>query len=58
MLRKAFTMDYLVSWIVVGFIGLIISAVLGWLPFLGSGVTMYVTGVFSYTVFAEVFENI
>ncbi|GAI08829.1 unnamed protein product, partial [marine sediment metagenome] len=31
---------------------------LGWIPFLGSGISMYVTGVFSYTVFAEVYERV
>jgi hypothetical protein len=56
-LTKAFTFDYLVNWIVVGIFGLILSALLGWIPFLGSGITMYVTGVFSYTVFAEVYER-
>jgi hypothetical protein len=56
--KKAFTFDYLGSWIVVGIFGLILSALLGWIPFLGSGITMYVTGVFSYTVFAEVYERV
>jgi hypothetical protein len=56
--KKALTMDYLVNWIVVGIVGMIIGALLGWIPFLGNGITMYVTGVFSYTVFAEVFDRI
>lgn len=55
---KAFTFDYLVNWIIVGIFGLIVSALLGWIPFLGSGITMYVTGVFSYTIFAEVYERV
>jgi hypothetical protein len=57
-IKKAFTADYLVSWIAVGIVGLVVGAVLGWIPLLGSGITMYVTGVFSYTVYAEIFERI
>lgn len=56
--KKAVTMDYLVNWVVVGIFSLIVSALLGWIPFLGSGISMYVTGVFSYTVFAEVYERV
>ena len=56
--KKALTTDYLINWIVVGIFGLILSALLGWIPLLGSGITMYVTGVFSYTVFAEVYERV
>jgi hypothetical protein len=54
--KKTATMDYLVNWIVVGIVGMIVSALLGWIPFLGTGITVYVTGVFSYTVFAEVYD--
>lgn len=55
--KKTVTMDYLVNWIVVCFLTMIVSALLGWIPFLGNGITMYVIGVFSYTVFAEVYER-
>ena len=57
-LKKALTMEYLGNWVVVGIFGIIISALLGWIPLLGSGISMYVTGVFSYTVFAEVYERV
>ena len=56
--KKTATMDYLVNWIVVGIVGMIVSALLGWIPFLGAGITMYVTGVFSFTVFAEVYDKV
>ena len=56
--KKAFTAEYLGNWIVVGIVGIIVSALLGWIPLLGSGISMYVTGVFSYTVFAEVYERV
>jgi hypothetical protein len=56
-IQKAMTLNYFVNWIVVGFITIIVNALLGWIPFLGRGITMYITGVFSYTVFAEVYER-
>jgi len=57
-LKKAMTMEYLGNWIVVGIFSVIVSALLGWIPLLGSGISMYVTGVFSFTVFAEVYERV
>jgi hypothetical protein len=56
--KKAATMDYLVNWVIVGIVGMVVSALLGWIPLLGTGITMYVTGVFSYTVFAEVYDRV
>jgi hypothetical protein len=53
---KAVSLDYLVNWVVVGVLTMIVSALLGWIPLIGNGITMYVLGVFSYTVFAEVYE--
>ena len=55
-IKKAVTVDYLVNWIVVGILTMIVSAMLGWIPLIGNGITMYVLRVFSYTVFAEVYE--
>ena len=55
--KKTMTIDYLVNWIVVGFLTMVVNALLGWIPFLGMGISMYVIGVFSYTVFAEVYEG-
>ncbi len=56
-IKKTLTMDYLVNWIVVGVLTIIMNALLGWIPLIGNGITMYVIGVFSYTVFAEVYEQ-
>ena len=56
-LKKTMTLDYLVNWLIVGYLGGLLSSLLGWVPFLGMGITMYVTGVFSYTVFAELYER-
>jgi len=55
--RTAASLDYLVNWLVVGFLGGIVSTLVGWVPILGVGVKMYVNGVFSYTVYAEIYER-
>ena len=52
------SMDYLVNWVAVALFGMIVSALFGRIPFLGTGISMYVTGVFSYTVFAKVYESV
>ena len=56
--NKTMSMDYLVNWVAVAIVGMIISALFGRIPFLGTGITMYVTGVFSYTVFSEIYESL
>jgi hypothetical protein len=56
-LKMTVTLDYLVNWLVVGFLTGIMSTVVGWVPLLGVGIKMYVNGVFSYTVYAAVFQR-
>lgn len=56
--NKTLRMDYLVNWVAVAIFGMIVSALFGRIPLLGTGITMYVTGVFSYTVFAEIYESL
>jgi hypothetical protein len=57
-LKKSFNLDYFVNWLVVIFLTGIVNVFLGWIPFIGMGITMYVIGVFSYTVFAEIYERV
>jgi hypothetical protein len=57
-LRKAFTGEYLVNWFVVMVLSVIIGFFLGFIPFLGAGLTLYVTQVFSYTVLGEVYRKL
>jgi hypothetical protein len=56
-LRITTTLDYLVNWLIVGFLGGIVSSLLGWVPFIGMGITMYARGVFSYTVYSEIYDR-
>jgi hypothetical protein len=56
--KKTLSMDYLVNWIVVGIFGMIMSALFSRVPLLGTGIVVFVSGVFSYTVFAEIYEQL
>ncbi len=56
-IKKAFTMDYLGNWFVVRVIALIVGAIVGNIPLIGMSITTYVIGVFSFTVFAEIYER-
>ena len=54
--KKAFTGKYFAVWIVVMVVMLVASIVLGWIPFLGRAIVYFTAGVFSYTVFGQVYK--
>ena len=56
-LKKAISLDYLVNWLIVGYLIGLLNSLLQWLPIIGAGITMYVGGVFSYMVFAQIYER-
>jgi hypothetical protein len=56
-LKTTVTLDYLVNWLIVGFLTGIMSTVVGWVPILGVGMKMYVNGVFSYTVYSAIVQR-
>ena len=56
--KKTLSMDYLVNWIVVGIFGMIMSALFSRVPLLGTGIVVFVSGVFSYTIFSEIYEEL
>lgn len=56
-LKMTTTLEYLVNWLIVGYLAGLVSSLVGWIPWIGAGITMYVTGVFSYTVFTEIRMN-
>jgi hypothetical protein len=56
-LKKAISLDYLVNWLIVGYLIGLVNSLLQWLPVIGTGITMYVGGVFSYMVFAQIYER-
>jgi biotin transporter BioY len=54
-LKMTITLDYLVNWLIVGYLIGLVNSLLQWIPIIGVGITMYVGGVFSYTVFSEIY---
>jgi hypothetical protein len=55
--KKTMTLDYLVNWLIVGYLIGLLNSLFQWIPFIGVGITMYVGGIFSYTVYSELFER-
>ena len=57
-LKMTTTLDYLVNWLIAGYLAGLLGSLVGWVPWIGAGIGLYVTGVFSYTVFAQIRENL
>ena len=57
-LKMITSLDYLVNWLIVGYLAGLLGSLVGWVPWIGAGISLYVSGVFSYTVFSQVRENI
>jgi len=56
--KKAFTGDYFIVWLVTLVISVIIMWILNYIPVVGSGLGMFITGVFAYTAIGEVFNKL
>lgn len=57
-LGKVFTGKYIVAWVVVVVYSTIVSAILGFVPVLGSVVAMFLVMVTEYTVFAQAYNEL
>ena len=56
-LKKSFTLDYCINWLIVGYLVGIVNTLFEWIPLIGMGAAMYIGGVFSYTVFSKIYER-
>lgn len=54
---KAFKVNYLITWIVVGVIALILKAILSFIPWIGSAIAFFISGVIAYSLFGQVFRE-
>jgi len=54
--KKAFTGNYFSAWLVVLVIAIVASMILGWLPWIGRAIQYFIVGVFSYTVYGQVYK--
>ncbi len=56
--KKAFTVKYLVVWIVAVIYSMIVGAILSWIPFIGWGISSFLGGVTSMTLYGEVYSEL
>ena len=56
--RKAFTANYFVVWLAVAAVTAIISLLLSIIPLVGPAAAYFFCGVFSYTVFGQVYKEV
>ena len=54
---KAFTANYLVVWIIAGVIGLVLNMILSFIPWLGSAIAFFISGVIAYSLYGQVFRE-
>jgi len=56
--KKAFTSKYFGAWFLAIIISLIISSILNIIPFVGSSIAFFITGVISYSIFGQVYKEV
>jgi len=53
--KKAFTGKYFLAWLIIVVISLVISSILGYAIIIGPAIAFFIMGVFSYTLFGQVY---
>jgi len=54
--RKAFTSSYFAVWLVATIVTILLTMLLVWIPVIGYGASFFIAGVFSYSLFGEVYK--
>jgi hypothetical protein len=54
---KAFTSKYFIVWLITGIIVAILNAILAFIPWIGSAIAFFISGVIAYTLFGQVFRE-
>lgn len=57
-IQKALTGKYVLAWLVVIVIGIILSAVLDFVPIVGPAISMFVIGVIGYSLYGQVYKEV
>ena len=57
-IKKAFTGDYFINWLIVTVITGIITFILSIIPWIGPGIALFVTGVIGYSIYGQVFRKV
>jgi len=55
---KAFSWTYLTVWLVSLFVSFLVMLVLGFIPFIGGPAASFISGIFTYTLFGEVYRQL
>jgi len=56
--KKTLNSDYLVTWIVVGVYTIVLSVILAFIPFIGTAIASFATGVTMMTAFGELYPKL
>ncbi|NOQ55195.1 MAG: DUF4013 domain-containing protein [Nanohaloarchaea archaeon] len=57
-LKKVFTGQYIMAWLVMSVVYMILSPIILILPVVGLGMYSFIAGVISFTIFAEVYKEV
>jgi len=55
--KKAFTSTYFIAWFIGGIIGIVLSAILSFIPFIGPAAAFFIKGVIVYTLYGQAFRE-
>jgi len=56
--RKAFTLDYLLAWIAVAAVSAVVYFILAFVLLIGISFAYFITGIFGYTLFGQVYREV
>ncbi len=56
--KKAFTGIYFVNWIVLVIISIIVTAILGWIPFIGYAISGFIVYILGATILGSIFKEL
>jgi len=56
-ISKALTGKYLITWLIAGIITIILRSVLFYIPWIGSSIAFFISGVIAYSLFGQVFRE-
>lgn len=55
--KKSFTANYFIVWIIAGVIGMVLKAILGFIPWIGFAIAYFISGVIAFSLFGEAFRE-
>lgn len=56
-IKKAFTGQYFIAWIVAGLITIVLKTILAFIPFVGPAIAYFVSGVIAFSLFGQAYRE-